>query len=196
METKLLTSDNELVARFLEGDPEGFDHLLERYRQRVFSYILLNVRKRDLAEDIFQDTFIKVFRSLQEGRYRDDGKFAPWVLRIAHNLIIDHFRRENQMPTISRDNYNSDILDDRQFTEKAQEDRLIEKQIGQDIRLLLDELPADQKEVVLLRHYLGMSFKEIADHTQVSINTALGRMRYAVLNLRKLVEERNIVVSI
>lgn len=196
METKLLTSDNELVARFIAGDPEGFDNLLERYRQRVFSYILLNVRKRDLAEDIFQDTFIKVFRSLQEGRYRDDGKFAPWVLRIAHNLIIDHFRRENQMPTISRDSYETDILDDRQFTEKATEDRLIEQQIGRDIRHLLDELPADQKEVILLRHYLGMSFKEIADHTQVSINTALGRMRYAVLNLRKLVEERNIVVSV
>lgn len=187
-------SDNELVARFLQGDPEGFDTLLDRYRQKVFSYIYINVRKRELAEDILQDTFIKVFRSLQEGRYRDDGKFVSWVMRIAHNLIIDNFRRDHQMPLVSRDSYESDLLNDRQLVEKNTEENIIEKQIGRDIRNLLDELPADQKEVVLLRHYMGMSFKEIADYTQVSINTALGRMRYALLNLRKMVEERNLVV--
>jgi RNA polymerase sigma-70 factor (ECF subfamily) len=156
----------------------------------------LVVKDQHLAEDIFQDTFIKVIKSLKEGRYRDNGRFLSWVVRIAHNLMIDHFRKEKQLNTISNDNYETDIFNSRKFADLTIEDELVYDQITQDVRRLVQELPEDQKEVVILRHYCGLSFKEIADQTNVSINTALGRMRYALINLRRLIKEKNLNLSV
>jgi RNA polymerase sigma factor (sigma-70 family) len=156
---------------------------------------LLVVKNQQLAEDIFQDTFIKVIRSLVDGKYKDNGRFVSWVIRIAHNLIIDHFRKEKQINTLSNDDYESDIFNSRKLSDQNIEDVLIKDQITSDVRQLIDELPEEQKEVILLRHYGGMSFKEIADQTDVSINTALGRMRYALINLRKLIIRKNISLT-
>jgi RNA polymerase sigma-70 factor (ECF subfamily) len=154
------------------------------------------MRDRSLAEDIFQETFLKVINSLREGKYRDDGRFLSWVMRIAHNLIIDHFRKERQNSVISNDNYEGDLFNSRHLSEANIEDNLVYNQIIDDVRGLLDELPDDQREVVMLRHYAGLSFREIADQTNVSINTALGRMRYALINIRKMMEEKNISLTI
>jgi RNA polymerase sigma-70 factor (ECF subfamily) len=154
------------------------------------------MRDRSLAEDIFQETFLKVINSLREGKYRDDGRFLSWVMRIAHNLIIDHFRKERQNSVISNDNYEGDLFNSRHLSEANIEDNLVYNQIIDDVRALLDELPDDQREVVMLRHYAGLSFREIADQTNVSINTALGRMRYALINIRKMMEEKNISLTI
>jgi len=189
-----LVSDYQLVEQFVTGDHSSFEELLRRYKDRVFTYIYLIVRNQELAEDIFQDTYVKVIKSLHAGKYQDNGKFLSWVLRIAHNLIIDHFRKEKQLNTISRDDYESDIFNSKSLAEKNVEDIIVKDQISKDVRNLIDELPDDQKQVIILRHYLNFSFKEIADYTDVSINTALGRMRYALLNLRKLVEERNLML--
>ena len=144
---------------------------------------------------MFQDTFIKVIKSLLDGKYKDNGRFMSWVIRIAHNLIIDHFRKEKQLKTFSNDNYESDLFNSKKFSDKNIEEELVFEQITEDIRNLIDELPEDQKEVVILRHYVGLSFKEIADQTNVSINTALGRMRYALINLRKLIQEKNLSLT-
>ncbi|MBN2485527.1 MAG: sigma-70 family RNA polymerase sigma factor [Bacteroidales bacterium] len=188
-------TDYELVQEFLKGDHSSLEALINRHRRKVFSYILFNIKDSHLAEDIFQDTFIKVIRSLKQGRYNDNGKFLSWVLRISHNLIIDHFRKEKQLQTISNDNCGKDMFNSQKFSDKTIEDHMVNSQISREIRQLVQELPQDQKEVVILRHYCDMSFKEIADHTNVSINTALGRMRYALINLRKLVEEKNLSLS-
>jgi RNA polymerase sigma-70 factor (ECF subfamily) len=189
-------SDYELVTRFVKGEQSCFEKLIKRHKSKVFAYISLYIRDQALAEDIFQDTFLKVIQSVKTGRYSDNGKFLSWVMRIAHNLIIDHFRRIKQMNTISNDNYESDIFNSKQFAEDNVEDIMVKKQIHQDIRKMISHLPDDQREVVILRHYAGLSFKEIADITQVSINTALGRMRYALINMRKLMEEKNISLSL
>jgi len=189
-------SDNELVSKFVSGDQSSLEILITRYRKQVYSYIVLLIKNQHLAEDIFQDTFVKVIRSLHEGRYRDDGKFLAWVVRIAHNLVIDHFRREKQMNSVSNNEFGMDILNSKRFATKTIEDEIIHEQIEEDVRNLVDYLPEDQKEVLILRHYCGLSFKEIADQTNVSINTALGRMRYALINLRKLVKEKNLILSI
>ena len=189
-------TDYELIQRFIKGDKLCFEHLIHRHKTKVFAYISLYIRDQALAEDIFQDTFLKVIQSVKCGKYSDNGKFLSWVMRIAHNLIIDHFRRIKQMNTISNDNYESDIFNSKQFAEDNVEDSIVKKQIHQDIRKMISHLPEDQREVVILRHYAGLSFKEIADITQVSINTALGRMRYALINLRKLMEEKNINLSL
>jgi RNA polymerase sigma-70 factor (ECF subfamily) len=154
------------------------------------------VKDKYLAEDIFQDTFIKVIKSLREGRYKDNGRFISWVIRIAHNLMIDHFRKEKQLNTISNDNYETDIFNSKKFAEPTIEEELITGQITQDVRRLIQELPEDQREVVILRHFCGLSFKEIADQTDVSINTALGRMRYALINLRRLIKEKDLNLSL
>lgn len=153
------------------------------------------VKDQHLAEDVFQDTFIKVIKSLRDGKYRDDGKFLSWVVRIAHNLIIDHFRKKKKMNLLSHDEYGADYLFSQNNSSLNVEEGYVQTQISKDIRTLIDELPPDQREVVILRHYIGLSFKEIADFTSVSINTALGRMRYALINLRKLIKERNICLS-
>jgi RNA polymerase sigma factor (sigma-70 family) len=194
LKTCVLT-DNELVSKFVSGDQGSLEILITRYRKQVYSYIVLLIKNQHLAEDIFQDTFVKVIRSLHEGRYRDDGKFLAWVIRIAHNLVIDHFRREKQMNSVSNNEFGMDVFNSKRFATKTIEDNIIHEQIEKDVRNLVDYLPDDQKEVLILRHYCGMSFKEIADQTNVSINTALGRMRYALLNLRKLVKEKNLILS-
>jgi len=192
---RVYLTDNELVDKFISGNVDGLEQLVQRYRKQVYTYIFLLVRKQHLAEDIFQDTFIKVIRSLDDGKYKDNGKFLAWVLRIAHNLVIDHFRKEKQLNATSREDFGLDILNSRKFADRPAEDQMIDKQIRKEIRELIDYLPAEQKEVLILRQYCELSFKEIADHTQVSINTALGRMRYALINLRRMVKERNLTLT-
>jgi RNA polymerase sigma-70 factor (ECF subfamily) len=154
------------------------------------------VKDKYLAEDIFQDTFIKVIKSLREGRYKDNGRFLSWVIRIAHNLMIDHFRKEKQLNTVSKDGYETDIFNSKKFAERTIEEEMVYNQITKDVRRLIQELPDDQREVVILRHFCGLSFKEIAEQTNVSINTALGRMRYALINLRRLIQEKNLSLSV
>ena len=187
-----LLSDQLLVDRFVNGDNNSFEVLLHRHKNKIFSYIVMMVRKTQLAEDIYQDTLLKVIKSLQEGKYHDDGKFISWVMRIAHNLIIDHYRKEKQLPTVSNDNYDYPILNSKNFSDKNIEDSLVYEQICVDARKLIDYLPIEQREVVIMRLYGELSFKEIAEQTNVSLNTALGRMRYALLNLRKLIGEKNL----
>jgi RNA polymerase sigma-70 factor (ECF subfamily) len=174
----------------------AIDTLIRRHRKRVFGYIFLQVKHQAVAEDIFQDTFVKVIRSLQQGRYIENGRFLSWVLRIAHNLIIDHFRRERQLNTFSNDSTPVDIFNSPQFSDKNVEENLVYEQILSEVRGLVDSLPEEQKEVVLLRHYAGLSFKEIAEQTNVSINTALGRMRYALINMRKIMDERKMTLTL
>jgi RNA polymerase sigma-70 factor (ECF subfamily) len=189
-------NDFELVQKFVKGNQASIEELINRHRKKVYTYILLVVKDQHLAEDIFQDTFIKVIKSLKEGRYRDNGRFLSWVVRIAHNLMIDHFRKEKQLNTISNDNYETDIFNSKKFADMTVEDEMVYDQITSDVRKLIQELPEDQKEVVILRHYCGLSFKEIADQTDVSINTALGRMRYALINLRRLIKEKELNLSV
>jgi len=188
-------SDQDLVKRFIQGDQSSIAVLITRHKNKVFTYIILIVKNQSLAEDIFQDTFIKVIKSLKEGKYKDNGKFVSWVIRIAHNLTIDHFRKEKQINTYSNEDYEADIFNSKKLSESTVEDIMVETQIIKEVRLLIDELPDDQKQVILLRHYGGLSFKEIADQTDVSINTALGRMRYALINLRKLIEQKNLSLT-
>ena len=162
----------------------------------MYTYILLTIKNQQLAEDLFQETFIKVIQSLRGGKYKDNGKFLSWVIRIAHNLIIDHFRKEKQMNTLSNDDSEVDLFNSKKLSDSNIEELIIDSQIKSSIRILINELPDDQREVVLLRHYGGLSFKEIADQTDVSINTALGRMRYALINLRKLIQEKNLSLTV
>jgi len=185
-------SDFELVIEFKSGNRQAIETLIHRHRKRVYGYIILLVKNHTTAEDIFQDTFVKVIKSLQEGKYTDNGRFVSWVMRIAHNLIIDHFRREKQLNTVSNDNSSVDIFNSPKFSDKNIEDHLVYEQLLTEVRTLVDCLPDEQKEVVLLRHYAGLSFKEIAEQTNVSINTALGRMRYALINMRKMMQEKNL----
>jgi RNA polymerase sigma factor (sigma-70 family) len=189
-------TDNELVDGFVSGDVNSLELLINRYRKQVYTYIFLLVKNQHLAEDVFQDTFIKVIKSLDDGKYRDNGKFLAWVLRIAHNLVIDHYRKEKQLSATSREDFGQDILNSRKYAVKPEEDTIIDRQIRKDIRQLVDSLPAEQKEVLILRQYCELSFKEIAEHTNVSINTALGRMRYALINLRRMVKERNMSLTV
>ncbi|MFW5819896.1 MAG: RNA polymerase sigma factor [Bacteroidota bacterium] len=191
----IIKNDYELVTEFINGRQESIEILVNRYKSKVYTYIMLIVKNEQLAQDIFQDTFIKVIQSLKKGKYKDNGRFLSWVIRIAHNLIIDHFRKEKQLNTMSNDDYETDIFNSKKMSDKNVEDNLIEGQIQSDVRKLIEKLPDDQKEVILLRHYGGLSFKEIADQTDVSINTALGRMRYALINLRKLIEKHNISLT-
>ena len=188
-------TDQELVKRFIQGDQLSIEVLINRHKNKVFTYIFLIVKNQQLAEDIFQDTFIKVIRSLKDGKYKDNGKFVSWVIRIAHNLTIDYFRKEKQISTCSNEDYEADLFNSRKLSDSTIEDILVENQIVKEVKLLIEELPEDQKQVILLRHYGGMSFKEIAEQTGVSINTALGRMRYALINLRKLIEQKNLSLT-
>lgn len=195
MNTKIRT-DNELVNQFIKGDVSSIETLIDRHKDKVFNYILISVKNKELAEDIFQDTFVKVIKSLLRGKYKDDGKFVSWVIRIAHNLIIDYYRKSNQMNIRSNDDYDYDIFNSRNLIDDNNiEQEMVNEQVMKEVRMLIEELPDDQKEVIMLRHYGGLSFKEIADQTGVSINTALGRMRYAVLNMRKLIKEKNLSLT-
>jgi len=189
-------SDQELVAAFLNGDELSIETLINRHRSKVYTYIYLTIKNHSLAEDLFQETFIKVIQSLRAGKYKDNGRFLSWVIRIAHNLIIDHFRKEKQMNSISNDDSELDLLNNKKLAEDNIEDLLVSNQIREDIRNLINELPSDQREVVLMRHFGGLSFKEIAEQTGVSINTALGRMRYALINLRKMIKEKDLSLTL
>lgn len=187
-------SDNELVQKYLDGDYSSLEFLISRHKDNVFTYIMVNVRNRALAEDIFQDTFIKVVRSLSLGKYTDNGKFVSWVMRIAHNLIIDHYRRKKNEKTYSKEDSEYDILNSPKFSDYTIEDSLVNEQILSDVRSLINYLPEDQQKVVVMRMYEDLSFKEIADKTGVSINTALGRMRYAIINMRKMADEKGLIL--
>ena len=192
MESKVI-SDSVLVKNYIQGNEKSLEILIIRHKQRVFGFILSKVLDREVAEDIFQDTFIKVINTLKRGAYNEEGKFLPWVMRISHNLIIDHFRRNKRMPKFNNSeefDIFSVLSDDVLNVEK----QIIKDQILEDVKGLISELPDDQKEVLMMRMYRDMSFKEIAENTDVSINTALGRMRYAIINLRKLIEKHQIIL--
>lgn len=189
-------TDHELVKQFIDGKQSSFEILVNRHKDKVYTYIFLMVKNDHLANDIFQETFIKVVKSLNLGKYQENGKFISWVIRIAHNLIIDHFRKEKQMRTCSNDEYETDIFNSSRFSDTTIEDEIIQDQIKTDVRKLIDYLPEEQREVILLRHFIGLSFKEIAEQTNVSINTALGRMRYALINLRRLIEEMDLNLTV
>ena len=187
-------SDSDLIRAYRGGDDKAFEILLSRHQDRVFTKIYFIVRDTDIANDLFQDTFIKVLGLLKSGKYVEEGKFRPWILRIAHNIAIDHFRRNKKMPLVrSREDY--DIFSIIDTGEIHIEDKLVSDQIHADVRKLIDHLPSDQQEVLRMRIFQNLSFKEIAESTDVSINTALGRMRYAVINLKKLVAENGIQLT-
>ncbi len=188
----IVQTDNELLQRYINGDENALASLLKNHRRKIFSFIMMRVKERALAEDIFQDTFFKAIESLKAGKYNEEGKFLPWVMMIANNLCMDHFRRKKRMPTIV-DSDGKDILNVLRFAEESKEDVVIREQNSKQIREMIELLPFDQKEVLILRHYADLSFKEIADMTGTNINTALGRMRYALLNLRKMIGEKTIV---
>ena len=189
----IVQTDNELIQRYINGDENSLNLLLNKHQRKIFSFILMRVRDRALAEDIFQDTFFKVIDSLRNGKYSEEGKFLPWVMMIANNLCMDHFRRIKRMPVIV-DSDGKDILNVLRFAEESREDEIIKQQTSKTVKELIEKLPADQKEVLILRHYADLSFKEIAEMTGTNINTALGRMRYALLNLRKMIGEKAISV--
>ena len=193
MRTELI-KDAELVKLYIEGNENSLAILINRHKQKIYSFIYSKVYDRDITEDVFQDTFIKVIRTLKRGKYNEEGKFLPWVMRIAHNLVIDHFRKSNRIPKFDNSgefNIFSVISDSSLNAEKS----IIKNQVVEDIRRLIDELPEDQKQVLVMRMYNDMSFKEISENTGVSINTALGRMRYALINLRKVIDKHNIVLT-
>ena len=188
-------SDRVLLNNYLSGDRSAISELIERHSRRVRSYIGMMVKDNDVADDIFQDTFIKAVRVIDEGRYVDSGKFLSWILRIAHNRVLDHFRREKSNKQINEAEAGYDVIGTMRFSEPTTEDEMVHGEMEQAIRDLIELLPAEQKEVVRLRYYSKLSFQEIAEHTDVSINTALGRMRYALINLRRMIKEKNIVLS-
>jgi RNA polymerase sigma-70 factor (ECF subfamily) len=188
-------NDQELLRAYSGGNEEVVSVLFERHRKRIYDYIRMMVKDADLADDLLQETFIKVLNSLRQERYTDNGKFVAWVMRIAHNQIIDHFRRQKQQHHVSNEEAGYDLLNNKKFSDQTIEDHIVSEQINDDIRRLVEFLPDEQREVVMLRHYNDMSFKEIAEQTGVSINTALGRMRYALINLRKLIDEKQLVLQ-
>ena len=184
-------SDQELVKKYINGDNYSFEVLLNRHKNRVFAFIMSKIKNKDLSEDIFQDTYVKVVNSLQKGKYNEEGKFLPWVMRIAHNLVIDHFRKQKKMHMV-RSNNDFDIFDIIKDDGINVDDRLIRDQIFNDLRALINLLPNDQREVLKMRYFEEMSFKKIAEYFDISINTALGRMRYALINLRVLSKKRHV----
>ena len=192
MDNLLLMTDEELVASYAEGNNSAFEVLLSRHKQSLFSYILYVVRNRDLADDIFQDTFIKAISTIKQGKYTENGKFRAWITRIAHNLIIDYFRQERNENTVSNDDYEFDLFNNPKLCDDTIEATLVKTQVLDDVKKLVEFLPESQREVLNMRYYQDLSFKEIADRTGVSINTALGRMRYAVLNMRKMARKHGI----
>ena len=189
-------ADEELVALYAKGNNPAFDVLLNRYKSSVHSYIYYIVRNRDLTEDVFQETFVKAIVTIQQGRYSENGKFKAWIMRIAHNLIIDHFRQERNENTISNDEVDVDLFNDIRLSDCTAEDQMVQNQVYADVRKLVRHLPDNQREVLEMRYYQDMSFKEIAEVTGVSINTALGRMRYAILNMRRMAEENRMELAI
>ena len=189
-------SDYELLSDYINGERAALEQLIKRYERKVYVYILMMVHQSHLAEDLTQDTFIKAIQSLKRGQYSDDNKFGSWLIRIAHNIVIDHFRRNKQRQEQLSSSYDYDLFATARFAEANVEQRMVYSQVLDDVRGLLNELPMEQREVVLLRYYGDLSFKEIADLTDVSINTALGRMRYAIMNMRKTIEANNISLPV
>jgi RNA polymerase sigma-70 factor (ECF subfamily) len=190
-----IPSDSDLVQEYLSGSEIDLEKLINKHQARIFNFINSKVQDRDTAEDIFQDTFIKVIRTLKGGQYNEEGKFLPWIMRIAHNLVIDFFRKNNRMPKVK----NTEEFDIFRFISDNSpnaEHSMVQDQVVKDLQKLIQELPEDQKQVLIMRLYRDMSFKEIAENTNVSINTALGRMRYAIINLRKLIDENQIVLTV
>jgi RNA polymerase sigma-70 factor (ECF subfamily) len=188
-------TDEELVVAYAQGNNSAFDTLLNRHKSTVYSYIYFIVHNKELAEDIFQETFVKAIMTIKQGRYTENGKFRAWISRIAHNLIIDNYRQEKNEQTISNDECEIDLFNNSKLSEGNIEDELVKEQILADVKKLINYLPENQKEVLILRYYQDLSFKEIADITGVSINTALGRMRYAILNMRRMAEEKNMILT-
>jgi len=186
--------DQELVRNYINGHEESLSELVTRHQKKVFTYIRMLVKDSELAEDLFQDVFVKVIHTLKSGNYNEEGKFLPWVMRIAHNISIDHFRKAKRIPVVqTKDDF--DIFRTLRIDDDNVEEKMIQDQILEDVKKLIVELPAEQQEVLILRHYADMSFQEIAAFTNVSINTALGRMRYALINLRKIVKQKEIILS-
>jgi RNA polymerase sigma-70 factor (ECF subfamily) len=193
MVRKYSISDSQLVSNYINGKEISLSTLIERHQQRLFSFIYSKVQDKDVAEDVFQDTFIKVIRTLKKGNYNEEGKFLPWVMRIAHNLVIDYFRKNNRMPSF-RNTDEFDIFSVLGDGSLNAEKQMVQEQIYSNVRELIKQLPDEQREVLEMRIYRDMSFKEISENTGVSINTALGRMRYALINMRKLIEKHNIIL--
>lgn len=191
-----ILNDKELVLRYQNGDVASFEILVDRYQNKVFSYIAMLVKDKQLADDIFQDTFLKIIRTVKAGAYKEEGKFIQFAMRIAHNLVIDYFRKAKRLPMVDSSKEDYDMLDNARFTDPSIEEQLVTEQIHDDIRKMVEYLPEEQREVLNMRMYADMSFKEIADATNVSINTALGRMRYALINLRKMVKTKNLQLTL
>ena len=195
MHTLSRLTDEQLVAQYAKGTNEAFDALLLRHKTNLFGYIIQRVKDRDLADDIFQETFVKAITTIRQGRYNEEGKFSAWICRIARNLIVDYFRQEKTEASVSTDDGTVDILNRKELADETVEDAIIDLQIEEDVRRLVGQLPQEQRRVLEMRYYEGLSFKEIAEQTGVSSNTALGRMRYAILNMRRIARERNVVLS-
>lgn len=196
MKTLSTMTDEELVVLYAEGNNAAFDHLLNRYKSSIHSYIYFVVRNKELTEDIFQESFVKVIMTIKQGRYTENGKFKAWITRIAHNLVIDYFRQERNENVVSNDEVEVDLFNNIKLCEGTVEDRMVRRQVLADVRNLVKHLPDNQREVLEMRYYQDLSFKEIAEKTGVSINTALGRMRYAILNMRRMAEENRIELSL
>jgi RNA polymerase sigma-70 factor (ECF subfamily) len=189
-------TDEELVVSFAEGNNHAFTELIERHKQTLYSYIRYTIGNIGEAEDIFQDTIMKAIITIRQGKYTETGKFKPWLMRIAHNLVIDYFRRKKNENTVSNDDYEMDLFNNPSYSEDTVEAVMVQKQVFSDVKKLVDYLPDAQREVLEMRYYNDLSFKEIADKTGVSINTALGRMRYAILNMRKMVAENKMTLTV
>jgi RNA polymerase sigma factor (sigma-70 family) len=193
MTQQIELTDQEIIKMYIAGDSNALSPLITRYKNKIFTSIYILVKDRYLAEDLFQDVFIRIIDTLRGGRYTDEGKFLPWAMRIAHNLCVDHFRKVKRMPTIKTSD-DTDIFEVLNFSEAGADIRIMNEQTSDKVRRMIDLLPEDQREIIVLRHYADLSFKEIAQLTGCSINTALGRMRYGLLNLRKMMEEKQIAL--
>lgn len=191
-----MLNDKELVLRYRDGDVASFQVLVDRYQNKIYSYVLMLVKDKQLAEDIFQDTFLKIIRTIKAGVYKEEGKFIQFAMRIAHNLIIDHFRKAKRLPMVDPTKEDYDMIDNARFMDPSIEEQIVTEQIYDDVRKMIEFLPDEQREVLVMRMYDDMSFKEIAEATNVSINTALGRMRYALINLRKMAKEKNVALTV
>jgi RNA polymerase sigma factor (sigma-70 family) len=193
MTSQIELTDQQSIKMYIDGDTNAISPLITRYKNKIFTSIYILVKDRYLAEDLFQDVFIRIIDTLRSGRYTDEGKFLPWAMRIAHNLCVDHFRKVKRTPTIKTSD-DTDIFEVLNFSEAGIDSRIMTEQTSDKVRRMIDLLPEDQREIIVLRHYADLSFKEIADLTGCSINTALGRMRYALLNLRKMMTEKQIAL--
>ena len=191
-----MLNDKELVMRYRQGDVASFQILVDRYQNKIYSYVLMLVKDKQLADDIFQDTFLKIIRTIKAGVYKEEGKFIQFAMRIAHNLIIDHFRKAKRLPMVDPTKEDYDMLDNARFMDPSIEEQMVTEQIYDDVRKMIEYLPEEQREVLVMRMYDDMSFKEIAEATNVSINTALGRMRYALINLRKMAKQKNVALTV